>query len=146
MDLKKIDRQALNDRIAAIEDVGAVAKMGCRRSHRTAETVGEGITWGLNLGKNQAALEAVRPVLTKLYAAKAHLRGRIHRANGNESLAPRVDFLGKRLPLEDQPPSFRAAFAAQAVFVADVLDEFLVPADPSPFQEAAVEADATVAA
>jgi hypothetical protein len=127
----KIDVQAITDRIAILQDAVFGAKIGTRAVRRdenfydAGNAFKAGVRFLLNMPQNQRQLAALKAELTPLYAAKAHLRGRLH---GKPSLTPQLNaFTGEKLPLTDQSTDFQEAFALQEGLVADTIQEFTVP-------------------
>lgn len=124
--MKKVDRKAILETISMLEADIVLAKIGCRgRGLRTLRTPQEGVRWILQQCRRQRDLRDLREAIHPLYATLAHLRGRIHVTDGNKQLAPLMDTQNRRpLPLDQQPPDFQLAWAAQEAFVQKIVEAF----------------------
>lgn len=122
----KVDRKAILETISVLESDILVAKLGCRRRGlQLLKTPQEGVHWILQQNRRQRDLQDLKQAVHPLYAALAHVRGRIHAIDGNNELKPRMDPIARKpLPLEEQTPEFQRAWAAQEAFVQPVIEAF----------------------
>jgi hypothetical protein len=123
----KLDKSAILQAIDVLEAEIVLAKLGCRRRGlQSLMTPSEGVHWILKQPHHQRSIMDLKQAIHPLYAALAHARGRIHAADNNPQLQPKIDQATRRhLPLHQQTPEFCRAWMAQECYVQKMAASFM---------------------
>ncbi len=117
MIVRRVDLTALKAAIEYVEISILECKEGCRAARRPLpdlsmslrDIVAASVAWGSGMANAQRNLSTLRPVATALYAARAHMRNRVHCAHDGVDLA--------------------SALELQGVLVAPILDHYTIDVD-----------------